>query len=152
MNVQSRRGFLVWLTRGSVAAASALALGQVVRYFSFEPPGEGPAAVAIGAPDAFAAGALTYSAPARAYIGRDDGGLYAIDAVCTHLGCLVEQQPEGGFACPCHDSRFAAGGAVQNGPASRPLQHLALTLGSDGQVNVDRSRPAAPETRLAVTA
>lgn len=152
MAERTRRDFLGWIARGAVVAASALAVGQVARYFSFEPPGEAPAAVAVGKPDSYGAGTLTYAPAARAYIGHDDGGLYAVDAVCTHLGCLVEQKSEGGFACPCHGSRFAAGGEVQNGPASRPLPHLALKLGSDGQVTVDRSRPVAPETRLALSA
>jgi cytochrome b6-f complex iron-sulfur subunit len=152
MTASTRRHFLGWIARGALAAASALAVGQVARYFSFEPPGEAPAVVGIGSPDAFGARTPTYVPAARAYIGHDDGGLYAIDAVCTHLGCLVEQKPEGGFACPCHGSRFAAGGEVQNGPASRPLLHLALSLGSDGQVSVDRSRTVAPEARLAASA
>jgi cytochrome b6-f complex iron-sulfur subunit len=151
MTENTRRDFLGWMARGCVAAASALAIGQVARYFSFEPPGEAPGIVAVGMPDAFGAGTVTYAPAARAYIGHDDGGLYAIDAVCTHLGCLVQQEPKGGFACPCHGSRFAAGGEVQNGPAGRPLQHLALNLGSDGRVSVDRSRTAAPEARLAVS-
>lgn len=152
MIASTRRDFIGWIARGAVAVASALAVGQVARYFSFEPPGEAPAAVTIGSPDAFGAGTVTYVPAARAYIGHDDGGLYAIDAVCTHLGCLVEQKPEGGFACPCHGSRFAAGGEVQNGPAGSPLRRLALNLGSDGLVSVDRSRTAAPETRLAASA
>ena len=48
---------------------------------------------------------------------------YALRAECTHLGCLV--QPAlggvGGFACPCHGSQYSADGAVQRGPAPRPL-------------------------------
>jgi cytochrome b6-f complex iron-sulfur subunit len=151
MTTSTRRDFLGWVSCGAVAAASALAIGQVARYFSFEPPGEAAAVVAVGTPDAFGAGTVTYAPEARAYIGHDRDGLYAVDAVCTHLGCLVEQKPEGGFACPCHGSRFAAGSEVQIGPASRPLQHLALNLGSDGQVTVDRSRAVAPETRLALS-
>jgi cytochrome b6-f complex iron-sulfur subunit len=150
MTASSRRDFLTWVTRGSVAAASALALGQLARYFSFEPPGQAPSTIPAGAPGTYGADTLTYVPAAQAYIGHDGGGLYAIDAQCTHLGCLVEQQPEGGFACPCHGSRFAAGGELQNGPAQKPLRHLALNLDADGQVVVDRSQPAAAETRLAV--
>ena len=54
---------------------------------------------------------------------------YALRAECTHLGCLV--QPElggvGGFACPCHGSKYAADGAVQRGPAPRPLALARVT-------------------------
>jgi cytochrome b6-f complex iron-sulfur subunit len=144
-----RREFLAWLTRGSLVAVSALAIGQVARFFAYAPAGEVPSVIPAGKPEPFAAGTSTYVGAARAYIGHDSGGLYAIDAVCTHLGCLVQQKAGEGFACPCHGSRFAADGQVQNGPASRPLRHLALDRNPDGQVVVDRSQPVAPEARLA---
>jgi glycine/D-amino acid oxidase-like deaminating enzyme/nitrite reductase/ring-hydroxylating ferredoxin subunit len=50
---------------------------------------------------------------------RDDGGeLHTRSAVCTHLGCLVSFNPaERSWDCPCHGSRFAADGAVLEGPA-----------------------------------
>jgi cytochrome b6-f complex iron-sulfur subunit len=144
-----RREFLAWLTRGSLVAASALAIGQVARFFSYEPAGEAPSVIPVGKPETFTAGTLTYVGAAQAYIGHDDGGLYAIDAVCTHLGCLVEQKAGDGFACPCHGSRFAADGQVQNGPANKALRHLALNRNPDGQVVVDRAQPVASGTRLA---
>jgi cytochrome b6-f complex iron-sulfur subunit len=143
-----RRQFLAWLTCGSLAAVSVLAIGQLSRFLSFEPADGAPSAIPVGKPETYTAGTLTYAGAARAYIGRDSGGLYAIDAVCTHLGCLVEQKAGEGFACPCHGSRFAADGQVQNGPASKPLRHLALDLNADGLVVVDRSQPVVPETRL----
>lgn len=152
MSIRSRRDFLVWLTRGSLAAVSVLAVGQIARFLSFEPAGEAASLIAVGKPDAYAAGTLTYVAAARAYIGRDEGGLYAVDAVCTHLGCLVEQEAGEEFACPCHGSRFTADGRVRNGPADKPLRHLALALSPDGQLAVDRSQPVAPAVRLAANA
>jgi len=105
--------------------------------------------IPVGAPGLYAPGAPAYVAAARAYIGRDDGGLYAIDAVCTHLGCLVQQEDGEGFACPCHGSRFAADGQVLHGPAGQPLRCLALNLNQDGQLVVERGQPVAPTTRLA---
>jgi len=146
----SRRVFLTWLTRGSLALVSALAIGQIARFFSFGSVTEAPAPIPVGRPGDYAGGALTYAAPARAYIGKDDGGLYAIDAVCTHLGCLVEQRAGGGFACPCHGSRFGADGQVQGGPANQALHYLGLQLNQDGQVVIDRARHVVPSTRLAI--
>lgn len=146
--MNGRRDFLAWLTRGALATAAALGIGQAARFIAFEPAAEDATVIPIGQPDAYAAGTLTYVGAARAYIGRDDGGLYALDAVCPHLGCLVEHRADGAFACPCHGSRFAADGLVQNGPADRSLRPLALTLNADGQVVVDRSRQVAPGLRL----
>jgi glycine/D-amino acid oxidase-like deaminating enzyme/nitrite reductase/ring-hydroxylating ferredoxin subunit len=53
----------------------------------------------------------------------DDGRLHAVSARCTHLGCIVRwNAAERTWDCPCHGSRFEAGGAVANGPAVHPLQ------------------------------
>lgn len=51
------------------------------------------------------------------------GGLHAVSAVCTHLGCLVKfNAAETTWDCPCHGSRFTVGGEVIDGPATRALE------------------------------
>jgi Rieske Fe-S protein len=144
----TRRGFVTGLARGILVATAVLVVDQVVRFLSFQPKGADGKVVPVGTSKDFPFGALTYVAEARAYIGRDREGLYAVDAVCPHLGCLVELEKDGTFVCPCHGSRFDASGRAQAGPATKALLHLQLRLDPDGQLMVDRAVPAQPTARL----
>jgi cytochrome b6-f complex iron-sulfur subunit len=48
--------------------------------------------------------------------------VYALSAVCTHLGCIVKwNNIEKQFICPCHGAKFALSGKVLDGPAPKPL-------------------------------
>jgi glycine/D-amino acid oxidase-like deaminating enzyme/nitrite reductase/ring-hydroxylating ferredoxin subunit len=60
-------------------------------------------------------------------VHRDrDGVLHAVSARCTHLGCIVGwNAPEQTWDCPCHGSRFGAGGEVISGPATRALEAVS---------------------------
>jgi len=63
--------------------------------------------------------------PLRSYlIVKDDKTLekYALNAVCTHLGCVVPWSAANNkFMCPCHGSQYSPDGAVVRGPAPLPL-------------------------------
>ncbi|XP_050103701.1 cytochrome b6-f complex iron-sulfur subunit, chloroplastic-like [Malus sylvestris] len=59
---------------------------------------------------------------------------YAINAVCTHLGCVVPfNRAENKFICPCHGSQYNDQGRVVRGPAplSLALAHCDI---DDGKV------------------
>jgi Rieske Fe-S protein len=50
------------------------------------------------------------------------GEYKAFSAVCTHMGCIVNQISNGTIDCPCHGSQYSiATGDVVTGPAPRPL-------------------------------
>ena len=83
------------------------------------------------------------------FVGRDDRGLYAVSAVCTHLGCVI-RDTETGFACPCHGSRYDADGRVIGGPAPRGLSFVRLKVEVNGAVYADLSDPVDPDVRLEV--
>lgn len=67
-------------------------------------------------------GALVYR-QSRVALIQEDQETYALDLVCTHLGCTVTVTPTD-IICPCHGSRFDRHGQVLEGPAERPLRKL----------------------------
>ena len=59
-------------------------------------------------------------------------GYIAYSKVCTHLGCLVQFEPEKRvFICPCHAGTFDINGNVISGPPPRPLTRIPLRIEGD---------------------
>jgi Rieske Fe-S protein len=86
-------------------------------------------------------------------VARDAGGLYAMSAVCTHAGCLLDDSSKtiaAGLSCPCHGSVFDGSGQVVHGPAQRALQHYTVTVAVDGTITVDGGQPVSADTRTTV--
>ncbi|MBI5208458.1 MAG: Rieske 2Fe-2S domain-containing protein [Elusimicrobia bacterium] len=79
---------------------------------------------------------------------RDDGGVFAISLVCTHLGCVVKPTAEG-FECPCHGSRFGPGGLVKRGPAPKALPWLSVKPVAGRSVIVDEGTAVPNGTKAA---
>ena len=67
--------------------------------------------------------------------------IYALKSVCTHLGCTPNWlEAEQKFKCPCHGSGFYKDGINFEGPAPRPLERYSISLASNGEIEVDKSR------------
>ena len=61
---------------------------------------------------------------------------FALNAVCTHLGCVVPwNKAENKFMCPCHGSQYNKEGKVVRGPAPLSLA-LAHVEAVDGKVTL----------------
>ncbi len=77
-----------------------------------------------------------------------NGTFYAIDNVCTHMGCaLGEGTLEGTVVtCPCHGSNFDPGGRCTSGPSPRAMDTLDTEV-REGKVLVTfrRFRQATPD-------
>ena len=61
--------------------------------------------------------------------GSDAIGSFGINAICTHLGCVVPWSSSSNkFICPCHGSQYDANGKVVRGPAplSLALAHIEI--------------------------
>jgi cytochrome b6-f complex iron-sulfur subunit len=141
----SRRAIL----RVSLGLAGLLGLGAVVKFLGYQPAPVNPTRFTLKAPQDYPASSATALPEAKAWLFRDDQGLYAISAVCTHLGCLANYTSNQ-FECPCHGSQFNATGYVLKGPAKLPLNYLALTLSPEGTVVLETKMHVPPAQRLAV--
>lgn len=93
-----------------------------------------------GKPDRYPLGSVTQDLQSGIYIVHGPEGIYAMSAVCTHLGCLTAWKPELDIiACPCHGSKFRRDGTKIEGPAPRPLIWLRTYVDDQGDLVVDRS-------------
>ena len=60
------------------------------------------------------------------------GEFKAFSAVCTHMGCIVNQISNGTIDCPCHGSQYSiTTGDVVSGPAPRPLPAKQIKVTGD---------------------
>lgn len=133
----SRRRFLALLTHGGWVAAMGVLVYQMGRFLGARGLQTSPAPlVEAGMVSDFPPGSTTYIGAARAWLVNDGERLTALDAVCTHLGCLVQERETAvsGFHCPCHGSEFGADGEVERGPAARPLRSLFIEVTPDDRV------------------
>jgi cytochrome b6-f complex iron-sulfur subunit len=82
----------------------------------FEPPSRFRA----GAPHTHPVNSVTFLADQLVYIVRSQQGMWALSAICTHLGCITQWKPEANLiARPCHGSKFRTNGVKIEGPAPR---------------------------------
>jgi Rieske Fe-S protein len=60
------------------------------------------------------------------------GEFKAFSAVCTHMGCIVNQISNGTIDCPCHGSQYSIKtGDVVGGPAPKPLPAKQIKVSGD---------------------
>lgn len=144
-----RRQFMNLLTFGTITGVAAGALYPVIQYFI--PPSSGAAGGGVTAKDALGndikvSEFLTAHKPGDRTLAQGLKGDptyvvvtadntiqdYGINAVCTHLGCVVPwNSGENKFMCPCHGSQYDATGKVVRGPAPLSLALAHATVADD---------------------
>ena len=146
---ESRRRFLTHVGNAGLAGGAVIGTVGLVAFTNLPVFNEVSSVHKLGRPRDFPSGGRRFLAGPRVFVGRDDRGLYAVSAVCTHLGCVI-RDTESGFACPCHGSRYDQDGRVVGGPAPRGLSFVRLKLEVNGAVYADLAAPVDPDVRLEV--
>lgn len=140
----SRRDFISWFAvgMGTMTAAIVGMLLGTVRFMFPNVLSEPPSKFKVGEPSAFEEGKVNERFKEQGtWIVRYQGIIYALSTTCTHLGCTPNWlEGEQKFKCPCHGSGFKISGVNFEGPAPRPLERWAISVGDDGQLVVDKSK------------
>jgi cytochrome b6-f complex iron-sulfur subunit len=153
-----RREFFVRMGLGSMGIAAAGTAAFAYQFLSPNVLYEPSPVVNMGKPESYQLDSVTLDVDARIFVIHAQEGFFALNAVCTHLGCLTAWKPDLGIiACPCHGSKFTvfqpAGkkpGEKIEGPAPRPLPWLKMSLSDEGELIVDRSEEIRPQTFVRV--
>jgi cytochrome b6-f complex iron-sulfur subunit len=142
----SRRGLFSWAAVAWVGFTAAIG-GCMAAFGRFMFPNvlfEPPTSFKVGVPEDFPEGVVDerYKESNGIWIVHNEGRLYALIAICTHLGCppaWLEAQNK--FKCPCHGSGYYKDGINFEGPTPRPLERAKVSIDpSDGQIVVDKAQ------------
>ena len=143
---RTRRAFLV--AAGAAGLCYTAALGYPIYRYLASPAEMASSASAIAevtlkdAQKLPAGSVLMFkfgTAPAM-LIHHQDGTWVALSAVCTHLGCTVQYEPQANrIHCACHGGVYdPRNGANVSGPPPRPLKLFTVAVGDTG-VEVSRA-------------
>ena len=153
-----RREFFVRVGLGSMGIAAAGTAAFAYQFLSPNVLYEPSPVVNMGKPESYQLDSVTLDVDARIFVVHSQEGFFALNAVCTHLGCLTAWKPDLGIiACPCHGSKFAVfqppgkrPGEKIEGPAPKPLPWLKMSLSDEGELIVDRAEEIRPQTFVRV--
>jgi cytochrome b6-f complex iron-sulfur subunit len=151
----NRRKFFIAAGNAAIGIAAIGSLGVTLDFLAPKVLLELPKRFVIGMLENMQPDSVTFDAEHRLIVFRDKQGyFYALSAVCTHLGCIVEWKetgipghPEGVIACPCHGSVFSKTGDVIRGPAPRSLDRFKMYLEED-RVIVDMTEIVSEEEMI----
>jgi Rieske Fe-S protein len=77
-------------------------------------------------------GGLIVEEPQVVVVQPAEGEFKAFSSICTHQGCPVSKVEGEEIQCVCHGSVFStADGSVVNGPATAPLEEVAISVDGD---------------------
>lgn len=132
----SRRAFLHAALKTGALALFGATLYPILRYLV--PPRGSEAAVSsavaakVGELTTNAAKIFRFGNRPGILIHTPQGELKAFSAVCTHLNCTVQYEPDNSLIwCACHNGTFDLNGQVISGPPPRPLEAYQVNVRGD---------------------
>jgi cytochrome b6-f complex iron-sulfur subunit len=128
-----RRDFLKLASQSLLAVGGLLGLGMLARFLSFQTEPASPSTYDLGPASDYPPGSRTIVPGASAVLLHTESGFVALSLICPHLGCTLNPE-QGGYACPCHGSRFNAVGSRISGPASQPMKPLPVEETAGGKL------------------
>lgn len=142
-NLWSRRNFLGFAAWGAFGAAMTALLLSFLRFMYPRVLFEPSPVFKAGRPEEYVIGDVSekFKESERVWLVREKNGMYALSAICTHLGCTPRWlSTEVKFKCPCHGSGFKKSGVNFEGPAPRPLERVKIALDPEGFILIDKSK------------
>lgn len=137
----TRRRFLSFVGWGSFAAFFGGVILATLRFFFPRILYEPSQRFIAGKPEDYQVGEVStrLQKEQRVWLIRNAEGMYALIAICTHLGCTpIWWSTENRFKCPCHGSNFLIDGTNVAGPAPVPLFRASIALDIAGNIVVDK--------------
>lgn len=130
----SRRDFLSLMLRILLYLSGSLLALALLRFFGYIQPETKTRQRLLGKAQDYPPGTGKVFPEEKVYLVHIEQGFRAYSLICPHLGCIVQQQPDGSFRCPCHGSAFDRQGERIKGPAARSLERLRVEIGPQGDV------------------
>lgn len=129
---------------GGVGACYMAAIGYPVYRYLSTPAREAASLAAVSevalakadVPEAGAALMFRFGTKPALLIHHTDGSMVCFDAICTHLGCTVQFQPEEGrIYCACHGGQYDMHtGTNVAGPPPKPLKPYTVEVNDENVI------------------
>ena len=132
----SRRRFLDYLLGTSAVATLGAIVYPIIRFMSppqvIESTESSVVAAKLNEIPVNSGKIFKFGSKPGILVRTDSGELRAFSAVCTHLDCIVQYQPETKHIwCACHNGHYNLNGKNIGGPPPRPLEEFKVNTRGD---------------------
>ena len=132
----SRRRFLDYLLGTSTVATLGAIVYPIIRFMSppqvIESTESSVVAAKLNEVPLNSGKIFKFGSKPGILVRTDSGELKAFSAVCTHLDCIVQYQPETKHIwCACHNGHYNLNGKNVGGPPPRPLEEFKVNTRGD---------------------